>query len=160
MRSIVRLLFNVWILPLLGKFVVTPTILTTIVAAGGEKIVRSSLLLDNTYPILGYLVTPSMFGLQRFKPNDAGTSLVDPFVVSVSGQPVLARIVGGLLLLSYPSGGATASPASPAAPFVTAGATPVTGTAATATLTPGVGKDWVNGADASTITVVVSAVGY
>lgn len=160
MKTICILLFNLLIRPFLGLFVVTPTILETTFGANGQKTVLSSLLLDNAYPVAGYAITPAMFGLVRFKPNDAQTGLVDPTVVNISGQPIQCRIVAQQLLASYPSGGATASPTTPAAPIVTAGATPVTSTAATGVLTPGVGKDLANASDLSSVTVIVRAVGY
>lgn len=139
---------------------VTATVLQTINQANGRKTVTASLLLDNAYPVLGYAITPAMFGLTRFEPADSGVSLVDPQVRSVSGQPLLFRCVGQQLLASYPSGGATASPTTPAAPIVTAGATPVTSTAATGVLTPGVGKDLANASDLSTVTVTMVANGF
>jgi hypothetical protein len=139
---------------------VTATVLQTRNLANGEKRVLASLLLDNAYPVAGYAITPAMFGLTRFKPADSGVALQDPVARNISGQPVLFRCVGQLLLCSYPSGGATASPATPAAPIVTAGATPVTSTAATGVLTPGVGKDLANASDLSTVTVIMEALGY
>jgi len=142
------------------KFVVTATVLDTQILANGLKRVKASLLLDNAYPVAGYAITAAMFGLVRFKPTAAGTGLVDPFVTKVTPTVVLARIVNQLLLLSYPSGGATAGPTTPAAPIVTAGATPVTSTAATGVLTAGIGQNLPNASDASAITVEVEALGY
>lgn len=139
---------------------VTATVIQTTNLANGEKRVLASLLLDAAYPVAGYAITPAMFSLTRFKPAASGVALVDPQVRNISGQVVNMRIVGQLLLASYTTGGATASPATPAAPIVTAGATPVTSTAATGVLTPGVGKDFVNASDLSTVTVLVEAYGY
>lgn len=139
---------------------VTATVLSTTLLANGEKSVLASLLLDNAYPVAGYALTPAMFGLTRFKPAKSGVALVDPQVRNIQGQVLNFRCTGQLLLASYPSGGATASPTTPAAPIVTAGATPVTSTAATGVLTPGTGKDLANASDLSAVTVLVNASGY
>lgn len=160
MRTIFRLLFNLFVMPCIANFAITATVLDTNFGANGLKTVIASLLLDNAYPVAGYAITPAMFALTRFKPNDAQTALVDPRVLGVSGAAVLPRIVGQQLLVAYPSGGATASPTTPAAPFVTAGATPVTSSAATGVLTPGIGKDLANASDLSAVTVIVQVQGY
>ncbi len=139
---------------------VTATVLQTTFLANGAKRVLASLLLDNAYPVAGYAITPAMFGLTRFQPAASGVALVDPQVRNISGQPILLRCVGQLLLASYPSGGATAGPTTPAAPIVTAGATPVTSTAATGVLTPGVGKDLPNASDLSSVTAILEATGF
>lgn len=139
---------------------VTATIIQTTVGRNGQKTVRASFLLDNAYPVAGYALTPAQFGLNRFKPASSGVALQQPDVKNIAGQPVLFRVVAQQLIASYPSGGATASPTTPAAPIVTAGATPVTSSAATGVLTPGVGKDLANASDLSSVTVVLEATGY
>jgi hypothetical protein len=67
---------------------------------------------------------------------------------------LLAEVVALKLLVSYPSGGAAASPTTPAAPTGLAATGATTASAVDATrptvgLTPGVGKAFANGSDLS-----------
>lgn len=147
---------------------VTATVLSRRDLGGGLKSVRISLLLDNAYPVAGYSLTASLFGLSYFEPNKAGTALLDPVVNRVSGAIVLARVSALKLLLSYPSGGGAASPTTIASPGVVttpdAGATTMTGSAAKPALagvvTPGSGKDFADASDASAVTVILTATGF
>ena len=167
MRTFALLFFRAFIQSAFGCFVVTPTILSTFASGPTpEKTVRASFLLDNAYPSAGYAITASMFGLSRFKPNAALTGVLDPTVKQVqstlaAGKALLARVVAGQLILSYPSGGGGANPTTPVAPKVTTGASTASAVdATTPTITPGLGIDLPNAADASTVTVVLEAIGY
>lgn len=124
---------------------------------------RVKITLDNAYPVAGYDVsTPASWGLSRFQVAADQASFVDPVVTGVNQGGVLAEIKAMKLLLSYPTGGGAASPVTPAAPLITAGAVAMTSSAANgaADVTPGVGKAFVNNADASTLVVFADAVGY
>jgi hypothetical protein len=112
----------------------TATQLSKYTQGGGEIVSRISLLLDNAYPVAGYAVTPANFGLTRFKPNAAGTAVLDPVVKKITPSIVLAQVIAGNLLLSYPTGGATAAPGTPADPLTAA---PTAGTLAVSAPTAG-----------------------
>jgi hypothetical protein len=131
--------------------------------ANGLVRTRVKMVLDNNYPVAGYDVsTPASWGLSRFQLQATQDSFVDPVVTGVNQGGVMAEIKAMKLLLSYPSGGGQASPTTPAAPLLTAGAVAVTSNAANGAndLTPGVGKAFANASDASTLTVFADAVGY
>lgn len=151
----------------------------TVRLAGGLKQVTAVLVCDNAYPVAGYTVTPAMFGLSQFAATDALTGTLDPDVIyCLSGagtEALLASIVAKKLLVYYPTGGATASPATPAAPKLTSGAGAATVGVATASavdaitptlaltstaLTPGQGKALPNNADLTGFGVLAVALGY
>lgn len=109
------------------------------------------LLCDNSYPTGGYPVTAADFGLN------------DVIVVIPQGAGGLLfeyDYANKKLLVKYPTGGATASPAALAAPTVTSGASSATAVnATTPALTPGQGKEVANATDLSSITVRLVALG-
>lgn len=103
------------------------------------------LALDNAYPTGGYSLTPADFGL-----NDVIHVAIEHMV---SGLVFRYDYANRKLMAFYPTGGATASPATPAAPQVTSGASSATAVnATTPALTPGQGKELPNNADLSGVT--------
>lgn len=141
----------------------TPTILSTEFLTGGYKRVNASFLLDNSMPAGGYTLTPANFGFTRFKAKDDGSGTIDPLVISVTGKQLMARVIAGKLILTYPTGGSLAAPTTVANPNATpaAGATGVTSTAAQPAIpmTPGQAVDCPTATDLSAVTVVLQAVG-
>ncbi|SRR5258706_5103104 len=103
---------------------------------------------DNSYPAAGYPVTPANVGFV----NDVRGC--GPSVVFTAGGVVILMAwdeATSKIRFFYPVGGATAAPATPAQPLLTAGGTTVTGSAATGPFTPGGGKEVPTGADLSGI---------
>lgn len=157
----------------------TSSVGKTVKLANGLKQVTAILVCDNAYPGAGYDVTPALFGLSHFAPTDALTGTLDPNIIyCLSGagtEALLAAIIAKKLLVYYPTGGGTASPATPAAPKLTSGAGTATAGVATASavdattptlaltstaLTPGQGKALPNNADLTGFAVLAVALGY
>jgi hypothetical protein len=145
---------------------VTKVVLETkIIGSDGLKRVQALLILAGTYvSATGIPVTADMFGLNRFKPTDLLTGLLDPIVKSfadgATGQNMIASIQSLILRLFYPTGGGGTNPTTPAAPHVSAGAVAVTADAATATIVPGIAKELANAGDVSNMSIVAIAEGY
>jgi hypothetical protein len=144
----------------------TFTILGTTPLPGGLVRKRLKAVGDSAYPVAGYPISAANCGLKMFALNDAKTGFIDPVAVGVNQGGVLAEIVAGKILLTFPSGGAATAPATAAtAPVGLAATGAATASAVDATrptvgLTPGCGKVLPASCDASTITVFIDAVGY
>lgn len=142
----------------------TSTLLDKQTLANGLKKTLTLIVLAGTYVTGGVPILPADCFLTQFQAAAGGITNVDPkvtqFNFGAAPAAMLAMITALFLRLVYPSGGATAAPATPASPLVTAGATPVTSTAATGTLTPGTAKELPNAGDVTNFSVVVEAVGY
>lgn len=171
MNSILKMFFNLYVLPALGMFVfgaASITVLGKTPLADGTVRVRAKCTLDNAYPVTGYDFSPATIlaalGLSGYIVNKAGNGWVDPVATGVNQQGLLAEFVLLKLLMSYPTGGATAAPATATpAPLVTTGASTASAVnATTPAITPGVGKACVVNTDFSGASVVIffDAFGY
>ena len=152
--------------------VASVTALGTTRLPGGRVKVRASFLCDNAYPVAGYDLSVAAvlaaLGLKMYEVNDAKTGFTDPVVTGVSQTGVLAEVKALKLLLTFPSGGATAAAAANTVPTVTttpdAGATGLTGSAAkpalAGVLVGGRGVVCPAAMDASTVTVFADCYGY
>jgi hypothetical protein len=110
---------------------------------------------SNSYPAGGEVIANTDVGLSG--PIDMilfGPALSSTFALLAAYDPTTAKV-----RFFYPSGGATAAPATPAAPLITAGGTAVTGSTAAGPFTPGGGKEVPTGADLSAVTVYGVAFG-
>lgn len=141
----------------------TSTVLKREKLANGLTKTLTLIVLAGTYATGGVPILPADCGLTLFEAIFGGALYRDPVALqfnnSSNANNMLAMITSMILRLIYPTGGATAAPTTPAAPLVTAGATPVTSTAATGVLTPGVGKEFPNNGDVTNMSVLVEAVG-
>jgi hypothetical protein len=170
MKTLTRLLFDLWIAPAFGLFVFgagSITVLGTTQLGNGLVRKRAVALGDNAYPVAGYDFSPAAIlaalGLKSYKINDAQTGFEDPVVTGVNQQGLLAEFVGLKLLVSLPTGGATACPTTLAAPLSTTGTSTASAVnATTPAITPGPGKACVVNTDFSGATVkfFFDAVGY
>lgn len=170
MKTLTRLLFNLWIAPAFGMFVFPTaciTVLGTTQLGNGLVRKRAVTLGDNAYPVAGYdfsvAAVLAALGLKQYKVNDAGTGFEDPVVTGCNQQGLLAEFQGLKLLVSLPTGGATAAPTTLAAPLVTTGAATASAVnATTPAITPGPGKACVVNTDLSgaNVKIFFDAVGY
>lgn len=115
-----------------------------------------SVLLDNSYPAGGYPVTPANVGLVSYVDMLVmGPALATAFLLITAYDPTTGKI-----RVFYPTGGATAAPATVAAPLSTTGASTASAVnATTPAITPGAGKEVATGADLSAFTVYGYALG-
>jgi len=143
------------------------TKLGTTPQSDGSVRVRGVTTCDNAYPVAGYNFNTAAIlaalGLRAWKVTDNGTALIDPVVTGVNQQGLLAEFVGLQLLVSLPTGGATAAPTTLAAPLVTTGAATASAVnVVTPALTPGTGKACVVNTDLSgaNVKIFFDAYGY
>jgi len=165
MHSILSLLFRLFVLPAFGQPLVAVVVSGTTRLTDGLVRKRAQVTLDATAPVAGYdLGTAAVLaalGLSRYALNDAQTGFQDPIVTGVNQTGILAEIKALKLLLSFPTGGSVAAPATNLpAPVGATGGTAVTSSAATLPITPGVGKACVNNTDMTGVIVFIDAYGY
>lgn len=139
----------------------TVTVLGTTKLQNGKVKNRIKIALGANYAVAtGVPLTAALCGLLQFEVQSSGSAFIDPVVTGVNQGGILAEIIGLALFLSYPTGGVTAAPATPAQPLITAGATAVTGSAATGPFTPGLGKAFPDQAVTTGLIVFADAYGY
>src|SRR5713226_5714215 len=148
----------------------TATVIYTIRNADGESLVLALVQPDNSYQqgAAPYILTPALFGLSQFAAKRAGAPGVNPVIpprvlgvgMATTNKGVMFdvddSVAGGPALRAfYPTGGVSGGGAVGNQPGVTAGATAVTSTAATAPLTPGRAQECVIGTDLSALNPVL-----
>jgi hypothetical protein len=124
---------------------------------GRTRIEYRDITLDTSYPTGGYNIRASDVGLS----NIFGATLVSTsegrLLTTFNKVVGEATFAGSITMrINYPTGGATAAPASLSDPIVTSGgATATAVNAATPNITPGWGKAVATGTDLSSVTIRV-----
>jgi hypothetical protein len=144
----------------------TYTVLGTTAMTDGLVRKRVSAVGGSQYPVTGFPIAAADCGLKMFALAADGATFIQPVVTGVNQSGLLAEVVAGKVLFSFPTGGAATAPATGAtAPVGLAATGAATASAVDATrptvgLTPGCGKACPATCDLSTVTIFLDAIGY